>query len=142
MLPKPPYIRELKVPATIVNGSESNVVLDCDFRLDQNETRLLTVKWYTNHTDLVYQWIYSEGAPQAVGKLKERVNLEYEASDVDFEKYRAVQISNPTSDLSGVYSCQVSTEAGDATAAAKMTVYCKFVFLRLKIAEFFSFKPK
>lgn len=74
---------------------------------------------------MVYQWIYGK-PPQALGILQDRVNLDYKASDTDFEEFRGMEVLNPTTELSGEYSCKVSNKNGEAYKTAKMTIYCKF----------------
>ena len=83
------------------------------------------VNWYFNG-ETVYQWIHNS-KPQALGILKDKVNPDFKISDNDLTQYRAIQINNPTTELSGEYTCKVSTfVAGEAIMKARMIVYGKW----------------
>ncbi|ENN77988.1 hypothetical protein YQE_05663, partial [Dendroctonus ponderosae] len=99
-------INRLRVPDMVKYGTEA--ILDCDFTLDDSETDLV-VKWYFN-TALVYQWIPStKNRPQSLGVLKDRVNLNHQASVDANSIHRALHILNTGPDLSGNFTCSVST---------------------------------
>lgn len=119
-------IDELRVPEAVRNGSASAVVLDCDYSLlEGDKIEDLVVKWYFNersHPAPVYQWIPNK-PPQVSGILKGRLNLEYRASDEPLKMYRALQISNPTPDLTGDYTCKVSTFYNETSQTKRLIVY-------------------
>ncbi|CAL4181820.1 unnamed protein product, partial [Meganyctiphanes norvegica] len=60
---------------------------------------------------------------QALGVLKDRVELLYQASAEPWSKHRAVYIKNPSPELSGHYSCSVSTFEDEDTKSAHMLVW-------------------
>ncbi|KAF7286104.1 hypothetical protein GWI33_007752 [Rhynchophorus ferrugineus] len=116
-------INRLHVPDVTKHGTE--VTLDCDFTLDDSESDLV-VKWYFNKS-LVYQWIPStKKRPQSLGVLKDRVNLEYQASVDANSIHRALRIIRPGPDLSGNYTCSVSTlESEDAKTKGMVVLVLK-----------------
>jgi hypothetical protein len=121
----------------IKNGTVSNAVLDCDYALNDddyatNEKKpgALVVKWFFNNDpDPVYQWIHSK-KPQGLGVLNGKLNLEYRISDDNATMYRALQIINPTTELSGEYKCTVSNFNDERSQTRKMIIYGKFVVWR------------
>jgi hypothetical protein len=116
----------------IKNGTVNNVVLDCDYALNDddyatNEEKpgALVVKWFFNNDPApVYQWIHSK-KPQGLGVLNGKLNLEYRISDDNATMYRALQIINPTTELSGEYKCTVSTFNDERSQTRKMIIYGK-----------------
>uniref|UniRef100_T1H7W0 Ig domain-containing protein n=1 Tax=Rhodnius prolixus TaxID=13249 RepID=T1H7W0_RHOPR len=115
-------IKHLLVPTVIENGTQSTAILDCDYIYDQPPLGLV-VKWFfNNQPNPVYQWIPNK-RPQDLGVLKGKLNLDYKASDEASKMHRALQIVNPTTDLSGEYRCVVSTFDDEATEAKKMIIF-------------------
>ncbi|KAL1498224.1 hypothetical protein ABEB36_009057 [Hypothenemus hampei] len=122
-------INRLLVPDMVHYGSD--VVLDCDFTFDKRETDLV-VKWYFNGAQ-VYQWIPSVRTPQSSGILKGRVNLEHKADDRDESTvHRALHILNVGPDLSGNFTCLVSTTESEDTETKFMLVLVAEKFFELK----------
>ena len=122
-------------PLVFKNGSASNAVLDCEYALNDEEYATneknpgaLVVKWFFNNDPApVYQWIHSK-KPQGLGVLNGKLNLEYRISDDNATMYRALQIINPTTELSGEYKCTVSTFNDERSQTRKMIIYGKLVF--------------
>ncbi|KAL7648289.1 UNVERIFIED_CONTAM: hypothetical protein RMT77_000195 [Armadillidium vulgare] len=116
-------IISIDVPSVIQNGSRSSVVLDCEYRYEQYEVPGLEVKWFWNQDpEPVYQWIPGK-KPEAMGILKGRVDLRHRASKDRNSLHRAVEIMNPTTDLTGNYKCRVSSFHDEDFASKKMIVY-------------------
>lgn len=119
-------------PIVIKNGTESSVVLDCDYAPNENDYMLskeqptfLVVKWFFNNDPRpVYQWIHSK-KPQDLGVLKGKINTEYRFSEDNVTMYRAIQILNPTTNLSGEYKCTVFNldEDNEKSQTRKMIIY-------------------
>ncbi|CAG0912257.1 unnamed protein product [Notodromas monacha] len=120
---QPVKITELVVPSVVKNGSVDSVVLDCVYEFDVSNLEGLVVTWYFEDLHRpVYQWI-PPNKPQDLGKFKDRLDLNYTASSDPNEKYRALRILNPTTDLHGEYSCRVSTFDAEDARSATMIVY-------------------
>ncbi|GIY03530.1 ig-like domain-containing protein [Caerostris darwini] len=135
-------IRRLSVPRWVENGTEKSVTLDCDYVYNQNDIRLV-VKWFfEDNLEPVYQWIPELGVRHTSGILHGRLDLNYTVNTVDtYSRYRALKISQPSTELSGKYTCLVTSLAGQDSRAQLMTVFdntvSKLVFLT-EIKDLFS----
>ena len=124
-------IRELDVPSLVEYGSE-NILLDCDFDYDENEKVQLDIKWYFNSEPTpFYQWVPEKMArPQIIGdKFKTHVDLDHVVHSDSHKRHRALLLKRPTTELSGVYTCKVSSFISEDIRRKRMTVYCKWIFL-------------
>lgn len=114
-------IHELRVPEITKMGNA--VILDCDYSLEDSLDEGLVVKWFFNQQPIpVYQWIPAK-RPQAVGILKNKLNLEYRASQDKNTMHRALHILKCGVELSGDWSCLVSTFKNEDKMTKKMTVF-------------------
>lgn len=116
----------MDVPEIIQYGVHDTVVLDCDY-VYGNNTSGLVVKWFfRNKTRPVYQWIPSQ-KPQDMGILRGRVDLTYRVSNDPYKMHRAVKIIKPGTDISGDYTCVVSTFLAEDQKTKQMIVFGKFL---------------
>nr|XP_015836856.1 PREDICTED: uncharacterized protein LOC660111 isoform X2 [Tribolium castaneum] len=113
-------INYIKVPSAVKNDSGSPVILDCNYSVRPDDSELV-VKWLLND-EVVYQWIPPQ-KPQSLGRLKNRVDLNYKATDDPKSVYRAMKIWNPTTDIAGEYRCFVSTFADEDFSVKNMIVF-------------------
>ncbi|XP_026732976.1 uncharacterized protein LOC113497586 isoform X1 [Trichoplusia ni] len=115
-------IRRLDVPALVELGTES-VTLDCDYSTGVTPGPGLVLKWFFNgSTGLVYQWI-PPMQPQVIGLLKGKVDMSFKISEEPLQAYRAIKIMNPSTLLSGNYTCVVSTFLEEDSQTKSMLVY-------------------
>ena len=123
-------IRELSVPEVVELGSE-NILLDCDFDYDAGERVQLDIKWYFNNEPTpFYQWVPEKmSRPQIIGdKFQNHVDLDHEVLHQDtHKKHRALLLKKPTTQLSGLYTCKVSTFISEDIRRKRMIVYCKYI---------------
>ena len=85
------------------------------------------VKWFFgNDPQPFFQWLPGR-PPQTIGDLfKDRLDLSYEVADSDqFRKHRAIKILKPTTELSGMYRCKVSSFVDEDFMQKPMIVYGK-----------------
>ncbi|XP_074034853.1 selection and upkeep of intraepithelial T-cells protein 1 [Leptinotarsa decemlineata] len=123
-------INKLEVPEVIHYGKP--VVLDCDFTLEDKDDELV-VKWFFNGK-WVYQWIPgAKKRPQGLGILKDRLNLEYAASVDANSIHRALHILKADPDLSGNYTCSVSTVQSEDIETKSMLVLVSEKNLLLRV---------
>ncbi|KAG8196116.1 hypothetical protein JTE90_007852 [Oedothorax gibbosus] len=117
-------IRRLSVPRWIQNGTEDSVVLDCDYAYNENDFRLV-VKWFfQDNTEPVYQWIPELNNRHVSGVLKGRLDTDFAVKTADmYSRYRAIKILRPTTELSGKYTCLVTSLAGQDYREQVMTVF-------------------
>lgn len=122
-------ITELDVPGSIELGTKDEIVLDCDFEFDSDEESL-EIKWFYNgDIEQVYQWIPdSKKHGFGMGLLKDRLDLSYIASNDSNTMYRALKIRNITQDLSGNYTCKISSYNNEVTETKQLIIYCKYCF--------------
>ncbi|XP_056638560.1 uncharacterized protein LOC130446363 isoform X1 [Diorhabda sublineata] len=112
-------INQLIIPE-VINAS-TPTVLDCDYTLDDSSEENLVVKWYFNDNILVYQWIVGH-QPISFGVLKKRVDLNYTVNSNPNQLHRALRIMNPTPELTGNYTCAVSSLRSDDSQRKQMIV--------------------
>lgn len=119
-------IKALKVPEVIKNGTKDSIVLDCEYSYEEHEAKGLVVKWFfKSMPSPVYQWIPTQ-KPQVRGILKNKVNLNFSITDDEMTKHRALQILQPTTELTGDYKCKVSTFEDEDFMSKKMVVFGKY----------------
>lgn len=115
-------IIKIVVPEIIQYGVMDAVILDCDYTLS-NDTAGLMVKWFfRNKARPVYQWIATQ-KPQDMGILRGRVDLSYRASTDPLKMHRAMRIVKPNTDISGDYTCVVSTFMEEDSRTKQMTIF-------------------
>lgn len=138
-------IKRINIPATVKFNDTDYIILDCDYDLENTSSTGLVVKWFFNTNQVVYQWIYGR-YPLADEPAAKYVDLTYKASNDPYTEYRAIKLNKPGVDLTGVYTCVISTYTDERTANASMIVYCKYqcVFIFLYIISntnlFYSIK--
>lgn len=125
-------IVKLAVPEIIQYGVQDAITLDCDYNV--SNTNGLVLKWFfRNKVRPVYQWIPGQ-KPQDLGILKGRVDLLYRASSDPIKMHRALRIVKLNTDISGDYTCVVSTFSGEDSKTKQMIVFGKcYIFLILLI---------
>ena len=62
--------------------------------------------------------------------MRGKVNLDYKISDVPHMRHRALYLYNPAVDMTGDYTCKVSTLKNEAAMTKKMVVYGEDLLLR------------
>ena len=58
--------------------------------------------------------------------MKGRINLDYEHSPDPYDRHRALYLYLPTTEMTGDYTCKVSTLQNDVTATKRMTVFGEY----------------
>ncbi|CAG5006134.1 unnamed protein product, partial [Parnassius apollo] len=115
-------IVKIVVPEIIQYGVQDAVILDCDYTYGNN-TSGLVVKWFfRNKARPVYQWIVSQ-KPQDMGILRGRVDLTFRASNDPLKMYRALRIVKLNTDISGEYTCVVSTFMEEDSRTKQMIIF-------------------
>ncbi|KAM3964254.1 uncharacterized protein ACR2FA_001741, partial [Aphomia sociella] len=128
-------ITSIQVPSLVETGTEF-VILDCEYSTGAvSPGPGLVMKWFFNGSaGLVYQWI-PPMRPQVIGLLKGKVDMSFRISDEPLQAYRALKILRPTTDLSGNYTCVVSTFMEEDRRTKSMLVYSpgkSFYFIQEK----------
>jgi hypothetical protein len=111
-------------------SNTSELILDCEYVYDSNDL-MLVVKWFHNNSpEPIYQWIPDRGVRYVGELLKQRFDMNYSVNPNDiYSKFRALKLrNNITVDLSGNFSCLVSSLAGQDGRQGQMVVYGKCTF--------------
>ncbi|XP_011636562.1 uncharacterized protein LOC105426860, partial [Pogonomyrmex barbatus] len=119
-------IKNISGPSAVKVGDVDHVILDCDYALENTSSQGLVVKWFFNDNQLVYQWIYGR-SPAADEPVAKYIDIMYKASDDPLTKYRAMKLNKPGIDLTGDYTCIISTFADERMANISMVMYCKYL---------------
>ncbi|XP_022251891.1 uncharacterized protein LOC111087890 [Limulus polyphemus] len=117
-------IRRLSVPRWVENGTERPITLDCEYLYTHNDLHLV-VKWfYNNEVKPVYQWIPALSTRYVSGFLQGRLDDTFVAEPMDsYSRYRALRIIKPTIDMTGTYTCVVTSLANQDSREQGMVVY-------------------
>lgn len=59
--------------------------------------------------------------------MRGKINLDHDMSPNPWERHRGLYLHWPTIEMSGDYTCKVSTMENEVTKSKKMTVYGKYV---------------
>lgn len=119
-------IKNVNIPAMVKAGDTDYVILDCDYDLENTSSHGLVVKWFFNGNEVTYQWIYGM-SPLAGETASKYADLKYKASDDPYTEYRAIKLDKPGIELTGEYTCVISTFTDERIANATMIVYCKYI---------------
>ncbi|XP_076323383.1 uncharacterized protein LOC143232166 isoform X1 [Tachypleus tridentatus] len=116
-------IERLLVPRWVRNGTD-HVILDCEYSYTVSDVRLV-VKWFfKDQLEPVYQWIPGLDKRHVSGILYGRLNMEYTVEPSDrYSRYRALYIIRPTLEISGKYTCVVTSLASQDLRHKEMLVY-------------------
>ncbi|KAG5893657.1 hypothetical protein JTB14_028811 [Gonioctena quinquepunctata] len=115
-------INELNVPNSIEFGSTDEIIMDCDFEA-VNETDLVLTWFFNGDIEQIYQWIPGTAQGYAMGRLKHRLDLTYSVSNDSNTRYRALRITNITQDLTGNYTCKVSSFNREDSKTEQLIIY-------------------
>ena len=55
--------------------------------------------------------------------MRGKINLDYEISPDPYGRHRALYLYSPTTDMSGDYTCKISTLQNEVSLTKKMVVY-------------------
>ena len=119
----------MNIPSSVKVGVDS-VILDCDYDLEGTSKKDLVVKWFLDHYNPytpVYQWIFGR-SPQIdkEAPIAKYIDLQYRASNDAHTMFRAMRLVRPNIDLSGNYTCKISTIEEEAVHEGSMVVYCEY----------------
>lgn len=99
--------------------------MDCDYTLRPGDQGL-TLKWFLNGDTCVYSWTPPK-KPQALGPLRNRLDLSFKSSMDPLFMYKGMKILNPTTDIAGEYKCFLSTYADEDSASKFMIVFGNYI---------------
>lgn len=119
-------------------GSNDYVVLDCDYVVS-NESGL-EIKWfYVGENDTlqqIYQWIPDMDSRKSIGYFADRIDLKYKVGDDKYGMFRALRIRNVTHDLTGNYTCKVSSYDNESSVTKRLTIYGMCIYFNIDIITY------
>lgn len=94
---------------------------------NENDLRLV-VKWFfEDNLEPIYQWIPELNRRHTSGVLKDRLDMDFVVNTADaYSRFRALRIPKPSTELSGKYTCLVTSLAGQDSREQFMTVFGKY----------------
>ncbi|RWS28948.1 hypothetical protein B4U80_06139, partial [Leptotrombidium deliense] len=112
------------IPHLFDMSTSKFLLLDCDYKYDQNDFKLV-VRWFHNNTpEPIYQWIPEKQIRHVSEFFKPHFDMKYEADSNDpYTKYRAIRIKNPTPSMSGKYVCVISSLADQVSDSGEVSIY-------------------
>ena len=121
-------IRDLVIPELVELGSE-DILLDCDFDYNESEKYQLDIKWYFNgEPSPFFQWVPGQmSKPQIIGeRFRDHIDINHSVHEDSYKSHRALLLKKPSIELSGVYTCKVSTFLDEDIKRKRMIIYCEF----------------
>ena len=101
------------------------ILFDCDYQYEANEDLRLTVKWFKNKDpEPFYQWLPELNVRHFADWLKPLVDANFVSDPHDsLKRYRSLLIRRLSMNLTGQYTCLVSSLAGQDMRQANLVVY-------------------
>ena len=67
--------------------------------------------------------MYDDDMSQGLGSMRHRIDLDYEVSADPWKRHRALYLPRPGPEMSGLYTCKVSTLENEVQSSSSMIVY-------------------
>lgn len=118
-------ITRLYVPDVVDSGKAGPFELDCQFRCNATDAKLV-VRWFFNdEIEPFYQWIAEMEDPVVVERFRERLEINRTQGDPEGCGLSSWQlrIVRPTVDMTGRYRCHVFSLDNEDSAEASMIVF-------------------
>lgn len=113
--------------ASTANGELTKPLLfDCDYDYDPNEDSRLTVKWFRNkEAEPFYQWLPElHGSQHYADWILPLVNQSFVSDPMDpMKRYRSLLVKRLSMNLTGQYTCLVSSLGGQDSRTASLVIY-------------------
>lgn len=120
-------ITKLTVPRVVESGRQGPFELDCQYRCNESDSKLV-VKWFFNgESQPFYQWIAELEDPVVTDRYADAINMDRSHAPGGAEACNMhtwhLRLVRPTIDMSGKYRCEVLTLANQDSAEASMMVF-------------------
>ncbi|KAK6631995.1 hypothetical protein RUM44_007025 [Polyplax serrata] len=117
-------LKPIIIPEDTCNITSCTIIADCMWSCPTHTDTPLPNQYVSNCVPNINYGITGNKSPDL--KSKGKLNLKYKASDEAKKMYRALQILNPSPELSGEYKCTVSTFEKEESQSKKMVIFGKF----------------
>ncbi|XP_051174876.1 uncharacterized protein LOC127290395 [Leptopilina boulardi] len=122
-------IKSLELPTLLQTGSHP-VKFICVYELLNTDSGIV-IKWYHNEKQ-IYEWI-PPLAPRDMGIMNGLIEYPWENINRP-HSHSILEIKNITTNLSGVYTCKISTFQDEDSKSANVTVYVPVNKVMIKTA--------
>ncbi|KAG0411890.1 hypothetical protein HPB47_010980 [Ixodes persulcatus] len=129
-------ITKLTVPRVVESGLEGPFDLDCQYRCNESDSKLV-VKWFFNgEPQPFYQWIAEMQKPVVAERYEQSLDMDRShapgGADACNTHTWQLRLVRPTIDMSGKYRCEVLTLDDQDSAEASMMVFgeCRRIAFR------------
>lgn len=101
------------------------ILLDCDYQYERNEDSRLTVRWFRDkEAEPFYQWLPELNSRHFADWIRPLVDQNFVSDPLDpMKRYRSLLVRRLSMNLTGQYTCLVSSLAGQDHKQASLTVY-------------------
>lgn len=101
------------------------LLFDCDYTYEPDVDDRLTVKWFRNEElEPFYQWLPQRDSRHLADWIRPLVDLDFVSDPSDpLKRYRSLLIRRLSVNLTGSYTCLVSSLAGQDMRRASLLVY-------------------
>lgn len=101
------------------------ILFDCDYDYKPDEDERLTVKWFKNkEAEPFYQWLPELNVRHFADWIRPLVNQSFVSDPRDpLKRFRSLLIKRLSMNLTGQYTCMVSSLAGQDLRQASLVVY-------------------
>lgn len=101
------------------------ILFDCDYEYEPAEDARLTVKWFRNkEAEPFYQWLPELNVRHLADWIRPLVNQSFVSDPLEpMKRYRSLLIRRLSMNLTGQYTCLVSSLAGQDLRSGSLVVY-------------------
>lgn len=127
------HISNFRVPSYVPVNLASNpsgelakpLLFDCDYDYEPNEDSRLTVKWFRNkEAEPFYQWLPELNVRHLADWIRPLVNQSFVSDPTDpLKRYRSLLVKRLSLNLTGQYTCLVSSLAGQDYRMGSLVIY-------------------
>ena len=125
-------ITSLSIPSYSEEGQ--NISFHCDYNVDRNKVAELDIKWYHDSSPSPFMVFlpHLQKEPQVVDhRFREKIVFSEGVVGSGF------MIVNISTDMSGVYTCKVSTNTEERIRRKRVTVYSKYwLYIQYKVSTY------
>lgn len=121
----PTTLASSSLPAGPSNELAKPILFDCDYEYKPDEDQRLTVKWFKNkEAEPFYQWLPELNVRHFADWIRPLVNQTFVTDQLDpLKRYRSLLVRRLSMNLTGQYTCLVSSLAGQDMRQASLVVY-------------------
>lgn len=118
------------MPSRVDNSSSEPAKLNCAIEYDQPSEATfkngeLVIQWKLNNGTLLYQWVYN-GSSFLNKNFRDYIDTSYKILPHEIPTNMPLTFARKSVDLTGQYTCRVTTFTSEVSADAQLQVYGRF----------------